>query len=1827
MAGSQRCADRNKDLLNATPFGCTTASPTEVRTPPAALQLGKVPSIYNTNIMGQFSVASPPVASWARVRWVAVVAALVVGLGSSPARAEGAGGAGSGVEVDASVSVGGFSGGVDVRTGGVSGSLTMAGGLGAGWNQAAVGSDRYGMGNGWGWMASFLDATAGVVFPGVGGQYSWDLTAGAVSGLRDFVGEGMRFERATGTLPGRPGVAGDGDVDGAERSYGFRLLYTESGSTEYFNVTGDVIAVVDRAGVRTDWVWQAGDRHRLVAVVDEWGNVTEVSYSSGRIVVKAPASDVLEVAPVTTLSVESGKLRQVTGAVGAVTKFGYGAVSGGSGEFLTQISSGGLVGRLSYSRLSYQQQVVTVSRVEVTDVASGMRVVPDRVFSVDPVGDRRNFTGYVHGGAGFVAQGLFGSGADYRYVTSAADGWVKVTRSYNSNHLLVREMTELTAGPQRGIVGETVIAYTGQTDPDRPLGRDGLVPNWSKPRSVTHTVHDPSTTRKKTATVSMSYDGFGRVTLTDDGVTTTTTEYGAYGFPIKTVTTGTDGLVVEEVNTLTADGRHIAETVTRQTPTGGGELAQTSQTRFEYGNTRPILAGSPTAVTRVGTDGSTLTTRVAAVVDRRTLTTTEIDPGGVATARVVDVATGLLVSATDGSGRVRSYEYDVAGRPTAVTGADGLTTKTRYALRAAGDSINAVATINPGGYTTRVVYDSSGRRVATQDNYTPSTGRVAEGTDQTGLADVSVGSDQDADGWRTLTQTRYGERGLVEQAADQAGRVTRTEYDASGIPVKVTAPDGTVTTQYDAIAGIQSQTLTPHGSTKSISTTHTVDDRGNPLRAQVDYSDGTPAADSTVRYDTWNRPLTQTATGRSTTTTYPGYGHPSITLAGAADSGSTRPPVRSEVSTTGFGQRIQKVLTDGTDTVLGVSLSYDAAGRVNAETDQVGKVWSTAYDPTDGAVDSVTRPDGAAAYTLRDDSGRVEHTFVMHPGGDPNQVADRIEWVQHEYHPETGMLAARFDPNNRPETEIRYEYYPDGTPKQTTYPDGARLQWAWAATGELYRFTDAAGAITTHDYDPDTGRLVSAVNHTPTGEQIAQVAFTYTEFGRPATIARDNGALTRYEYDQAGHVVTETHTDGAGNLMTTIEYSYDTSNNLVGETLTTGTGHPAGTTTELRTHEYDYLNRLTATSTYPGIDSFDDLVDKTPPAETISYRYDLASQLTRTTHTTRPGTDQAQSSTTEFTLDPAGKPLTVTRDGVTTPTRTYDDNGNLLDTADGTTHTYTPTGQAHTTRTSGSGQNVTVTNEYWVDGTLRTETTRIGDHAPVVLTSYWDTTTHTPTLVNQKTLGGVTSSYLMGLTRAHRALLSTEGALYEDQTGAGYFHTNAQSSTLALTNQQGVATHTYQYGDYGTLDPQRSTETTEAEGIHRNPHQYTGGYATPTGHLKLGTRHYDPTTTFTFTTRDTANTLARYAYAAANPHTNTDPTGTTPTAQTWLALGLGAAAFVGTIISIVATGGIATPKFIAWAVTAIFLAMADFAIQAVIATGSHEGYLNEEQLNILEPVSLAVGLLAAITSAVAASYAVQAVSKAGQASHAVPTTSVSPITPPEPVPPVPSVSPPETSTGTPARSRSASAASSRASADEEVSEPGDVPAPVETPFAVQARILNSRTLYLVADKRTAAQAHSSGRIHPWQEADFGTAVYLSVNLNDARKLAGTTRGVVMDAQLNVTTALEFRPVWMENVPVDPKSGLGRDMAEWGVELRAIDPIHGGRLDINMNTPEFGYKGGDPKEGYGGANMNSSTLLPIWGYAAKNDLDAVHVGSRVIVFYPEQIARVTLHAGT
>ncbi|MER6076663.1 hypothetical protein ABT187_50140, partial [Streptomyces sp. NPDC001817] len=290
------------------------------------------------------------------------------GVGRAAAGAEGASGVAS---ADASVVMGpGVSGVVDERTGrlGVSVALASLAGRGAGggggvsltasWDQrlltSASEADRFGLGAGWSLGTAFVEVGEGDkrsrLFTDEGGSFEVatddDRRSGRAgeSGLLRYPMKDVVFAQESGKLPARDGVG--------EREYAFTLVAADGGR-QWFSAQGDLLAVADRFGNRTDYVWETG--HTLTQVVDGYGQTIGLGWADradggGReFVVRGPERADGQV-PVTRLVPGGdGWLERVIDPAGEETRFVPAAGPGGRGTVLGQVvSAQGAVTDITY---------------------------------------------------------------------------------------------------------------------------------------------------------------------------------------------------------------------------------------------------------------------------------------------------------------------------------------------------------------------------------------------------------------------------------------------------------------------------------------------------------------------------------------------------------------------------------------------------------------------------------------------------------------------------------------------------------------------------------------------------------------------------------------------------------------------------------------------------------------------------------------------------------------------------------------------------------------------------------------------------------------------------------------------------------------------------------------------------------------------------------------------------------------------------------------------------------------------------------------------------------------------------------------------------------------------------------------------------------------------------------------------------------------------------------------------------------------------------------------------------------------------------------------
>lgn len=308
--------------------------------------------------------------------------------------------------------------------------------------------------------------------------------------------------------------------------------------------------------------------------------------------------------------------------------------------------------------------------------------------------------------------------------------------------------------------------------------------------------------------------------------------------------------------------------------------------------------------------------------------------------------------------------------------------------------------------------------------------------------------------------------------------------------------------------------------------------------------------------------------------------------------------------------------------------TYDALGRVIAQTDAYGNTYTLAYEP--GRTE-VTAPDGSTMAHTHDDGGRLT-SFTDEAGGTANidydadgrrtGVTDRLGGTNTVAHEAVGHNPALLSFADGSSASISYTPHTvDGITftdiEQITFPDGSQDVRIHDGAGNVLSHTGRTGATAAYTYG-DAGLLASVTNAVGGTFEFSH-AFDYTL----ASLEDPAGNLITFDYDHADRV-TAVNYFGSGSIF----HDYDAAGRL------TATMDEAGNTTL-----YDY-------------DGNGNLVSVTDPlGAATAYSYDLMDRLVMVT--------DALGSTASRTYDAMGRVATATgRDGATL-VYTYDARGNL----------------------------------------------------------------------------------------------------------------------------------------------------------------------------------------------------------------------------------------------------------------------------------------------------------------------------------------------------------------------------------------------------------------------------------------------------------------------------------------------------------------------------------------------------------------------------------------
>ena len=691
--------------------------------------------------------------------------------------------------------------------------------------------------------------------------------------------------------------------------------------------------------------------------------------------------------------------------------------------------------------------------------------------------------------------------------------------------------------------------------------------------------------------------------------------------------------------------------------------------------------------------------------------------------------------------------------------------------------------------------------------------------------DVTQQTLADGSSYTFAYQQDSNDNTLSTTVTNPDGNVTVTDFDtASGYPTSVTNASGTslaeTTTYVRASNGLVQSMTDPLGRT----TAYTYDSSGNVT--SVTSLSGT--SNAVTQQFTWTPDYSQIASysdglGHTTTFDYTNgcltgvtdpLGHAtSIVCSLTGQPLSITDPLGHETHFTYQGYDLRSV-TDP----LGHAATYttDLLGRVVAVQDAKGDLARRQYDPDNDWVTTLVDPMNHKTSIGYDAMGNVTSVTL----------------------PSTGTIGYSYDVRNRL--------------VKRTDALGKSESWAYDGTGNVLTHTDRKGQTTTYSYDALGRRIQSAyadgsaiVATYDAGNRMTELndsANGILQFGwnglDELTQAVSPQGTVDYTYDAAGRRTSMT----AGS-QTTVDYTYDNANRLTG--LTQGSASvgfdydaanrrstltlPNGVT---ETYTYDAANEITGISYADGGTSLGDL----------TYAYDAAGR-----RTSQGGTLASDALPTATTADGTFD-LNNRQTASNGTTLQYDADGNL--TGDGTdTYVWNARNQLVAIK-----QGASTIDTFSYDALGRRQSKSIDG----------DTATHflydglNPV---QETQGATVTPILAGLG-------IDEYFARPEASGEAYFLTDAQGSTIALTDSSGAIVQQYHYSPYGEANANNPGIT--------NPYQYTGRENDGDGLYYYRARYYSPNLK-RFISEDPAGFGGGqnnfYAYVGNGPLSGVDPLG------------------------------------------------------------------------------------------------------------------------------------------------------------------------------------------------------------------------------------------------------------------------------------------------------------------------------------------------------------------
>ena len=571
--------------------------------------------------------------------------------------------------------------------------------------------------------------------------------------------------------------------------------------------------------------------------------------------------------------------------------------------------------------------------------------------------------------------------------------------------------------------------------------------------------------------------------------------------------------------------------------------------------------------------------------------------------------------------------------------------------------------------------------------------------------------------------------------------------------------------------------------------------------------------------------------------------------------------------------------------------SYNTAGALTAVTDPDG--YTTAIEP--GAYGLPVTVDGPAG------TGHTEATWVH---GQLIEITDAVGYTARFEHDAAGRVVRRYSPAGSLQ---RTSYNPDNTISSQIDPNGAATTFSWGRWGLESVTAPGSGGTISFGYGPFL-RPDERVDAHGNAEHL-----TFADNGRPVAHTSRAGTVTEWDFlagtdaiEQIRYGVTGTGPestvdytyDGAGRLESavdstggTTEFSYDDLDRVLDETAALGvvayTWDPTTATLESITANSEPATNYAWTDAgRPDTVTYD--------GDTTTYLYDTAGRGT--------GVAYPDGSSNVFELDDAGKPTKATVDAASGADREilygYGPNGNIESLTGNNPYLVTPEFATATYDRDRLTQWAAKPITYDLDGNpithgdqtyewnARGELVEVNGPNGTIASYDYDAFGRRTQRVTTDPNGTATVNYLyrgntpIVETDATSNTLATytlgaelDGRLQQHTTnGTSSFHSDHLGSTLALTNDSGIAATTFQYTPQGQT-AQIAVNPTDP----RTDYRYAGQPADPTtGLTHMRARYYQPTWN-RFISEDPLGIAAGtnpYQYVNGNPLGATDPHGT-----------------------------------------------------------------------------------------------------------------------------------------------------------------------------------------------------------------------------------------------------------------------------------------------------------------------------------------------------------------